>query len=73
MTRPLHGDGAVPVPQVVLDSGLRLVTYDRDDRELDEKVRLAHNEAFAGNWGSEPRSREDWEKATTDGRNFRPG
>jgi ribosomal protein S18 acetylase RimI-like enzyme len=72
MTRPLRGDGAAPLPEVVLDAGLRLVPYDRDDRALDEKVRLAHNEAFAGNWGSEPRSREDWERATTGGRNFRP-
>ena len=28
--------------------------------ELDEAVRLAHNEAFADHWGSEPRTAQEW-------------
>ena len=28
--------------------------------ELDERVRLAHNEAFADHWGSEPRTAAEW-------------
>ena len=28
--------------------------------ELDEQVRLAHNEAFADHWGSEPRTAQEW-------------
>lgn len=64
MTRPL--DGAVP--QVVLPPSLRLAPYTPD---LSEAVRHAHNEAFADHWGSEPRDREDWERASVGGRNFR--
>jgi ribosomal protein S18 acetylase RimI-like enzyme len=69
MTRRLVGDGSQPIPEVELAAGLRVVPF---DRELDEQVRLAHNEAFADHWGSEPRSAEDWQRATTGGRNFRP-
>lgn len=66
MTRPL--DASRPVPEVALGPGLRLVPY---DPELSEAVRAAHNEAFAEHWGSEPRSQEDWERASVGGRNFR--
>lgn len=61
-------DGAVPA--VPLDGGLRLVPY---EPALSEQVRLAHNEAFADHWGSEPRTREDWAKHSVGGRYFRPG
>ncbi|WP_127571986.1 GNAT family N-acetyltransferase [Georgenia faecalis] len=67
MTRPL--DDAHPAPDVALDGGLRLVPYTDD---LSERVRHAHNEAFADHWGSEPRSHEDWERASVGGRAFRP-
>jgi mycothiol synthase len=66
MTRPLDGE----VPDVALEPPLRLVPYTPD---LSEAVRAAHNEAFADHWGSEPRAREEWERATVGGRTFRPG
>lgn len=69
MSRRLVGEGSEPIPDVELADGLRVVPFDRD---LDEQVRLAHNEAFADHWGSEPRSAEDWQRATTGGRSFRP-
>lgn len=69
MSRQVSGPDAPPLPDIQLDAALRLVPYHRD---LDEQIRLAHNEAFAEHWGSEPRSAEDWQRATTGGRNFRP-
>jgi ribosomal protein S18 acetylase RimI-like enzyme len=68
MSRPV-GDGAA-APEVPLGEGLRLVPY---EAALSERVRQAHHEAFAEHWGSEPRSREDWERASVGGRCFRPG
>ncbi|HLV05116.1 MAG TPA: GNAT family N-acetyltransferase [Actinomycetaceae bacterium] len=65
LTRPLEE----PVPPVAVQDGLRLVPY---DPSLGERVRLAHNEAFAEHWNSEPRSREDWERRSVGGRYFRP-
>lgn len=65
LTRPLEE----PVPPVAVQDGLRLVPY---DPPLGERVRLAHNEAFAEHWNSEPRSREDWERRSVGGRYFRP-
>ncbi|WP_146211251.1 GNAT family N-acetyltransferase [Quadrisphaera granulorum] len=59
MRRLLSGAGASPVPQVDLPDGYRMVPWSPD---LDEQVRLAHNEAFADHRGSEPRSREDWQR-----------
>ncbi|MPV37682.1 GNAT family N-acetyltransferase [Georgenia subflava] len=67
LTRRLDADH--PVPEVTLDGGLRLVPY---DAALAEPLRLAHNESFADHWGSEPRAREDWERYTVGGRDFRP-
>lgn len=56
-------------PEVELPAGLRLVPF---DPAYSERTRLAHNEAFAEHWGSEPRAPEDWERATVGGRSFRP-
>ncbi|AJT42840.1 GNAT family acetyltransferase [Psychromicrobium lacuslunae] len=53
MRRPL----ADPIPEIPLDEGLELKTF---SSELSEQVRLAHNEAFADHWGSEPRDQESW-------------
>ncbi|NKX49747.1 GNAT family N-acetyltransferase [Arthrobacter deserti] len=53
MTRPLTG----PVPDLPLPAGYSFATLDPEDSE---PVRLAHNEAFAGHWGSEPRDRRRW-------------
>ncbi len=68
MRRPLTVPGAPPVPTVDAPAGLRLVPFARG---LDEQVRLAHNDAFSGHWGSEPRGAEDWEAWTTGHRDFR--
>ena len=40
--------------------------------ELDEAARLAHVEAFADHWGSEPRTVEEWAQWYTGHRGFRP-
>jgi mycothiol synthase len=53
MRRPLD----VELPAVEVPDGLSIVPW---SAELDEQVRLAHNEAFADHWGSEPRTAEDW-------------
>lgn len=50
-------DLALPIPQVELPAGLRLTAW---TEELDEEVRLAHNEAFLDHWGSEPATPESW-------------
>ncbi|NUU17929.1 GNAT family N-acetyltransferase [Cellulomonas humilata] len=53
MRRPLD----VELPPVDVPPGLRIVPW---TPELDEQVRLAHNEAFADHWGSEPRTADEW-------------
>lgn len=57
------------VPELPAVAGLELVPWSTD---LDEEARLAHREAFADHWGSEPRSREAWEQWYTGHRSFRP-
>lgn len=53
MRRPLDAE----LPPVDVPAGLRIVPW---TPELDEQVRLAHNEAFADHWGSEPRTADEW-------------
>lgn len=53
MLRPLAGAPVAAVPE-----GLRILTF---TQEFAEDVRLAHNEAFADHWGSEPRSVQQWD------------
>ena len=53
MHRPLD----IGFPEVELDDELELVAF---GPQLHEAVRLAHNEVFKGNWGSEPRDEEGW-------------
>ncbi|MEO7572800.1 MAG: GNAT family N-acetyltransferase [Acidimicrobiales bacterium] len=60
---------ADPVPERPAVGGLEMVPWSAD---LDEEARLAHMEAFADHWGSEPRSREAWEQWYTGHRSFRP-
>lgn len=67
MSRPL--DGEHPVPPVEPAGDLRLAPYEPG---LSERVRRAHNEAFAEHWGSEPRTQEDWDRASVGRRTFRP-
>jgi ribosomal protein S18 acetylase RimI-like enzyme len=67
MFRPLGAD-APPIPDVAVPRGLEIAQWTED---LDEEVRLAHNEAFEGHWGSQPRDAEAWKNWTTQHRTFR--
>ncbi|MFJ4107816.1 GNAT family N-acetyltransferase [Oerskovia enterophila] len=53
----LRRDLSLPVPEVALGDGLRVVPW---SPELDEATRLAHNDAFRDHWGSEPATPESW-------------
>lgn len=53
----MRRDLSRPLPDAVPLEGVRVVPW---APELDDAVRLAHNEAFADHWGSEPRTPEDW-------------
>jgi len=55
MRRPLD----VPLPAVEPPAGVRIVAW---SPERDDETRLAHNEAFASHWGSEPRSPQSWQE-----------
>lgn len=46
-----------PLPDARAVDGVSIVAW---TPELDEAVRLAHNEAFADHWGSEPRTAGQW-------------
>ena len=52
MLRPL-----TELPELRTPAGITMVPF---TAELDEGVRLAHNEAFADHWGSAPRSKDRW-------------
>ncbi|UCR88833.1 GNAT family N-acetyltransferase [Mycetocola spongiae] len=54
----LRRDLAAPIPEVALDSELRLAV---PDEELSEPTREAFNDSFRDHWGSQPTTREDWE------------
>ncbi|WP_245612571.1 GNAT family N-acetyltransferase [Actinotalea ferrariae] len=53
MRRPL----AAPVLDATVPAGLQVVPWSED---LDDAVRLAHNEAFLDHWGTEPQTPETW-------------
>jgi ribosomal protein S18 acetylase RimI-like enzyme len=55
--RCMRRDLAGPLPQVPPLEGLRIVPWSPD---LDDAVRLAHNDAFRDHWGSEPATPESW-------------
>jgi GNAT superfamily N-acetyltransferase len=59
---------AVPAPELPAPAGLHLVPW---SSEHDEAARLAHVEAFADHWGSEPRTRDEWTQWYTGHRSFR--
>jgi ribosomal protein S18 acetylase RimI-like enzyme len=69
LVRELTTPGAPPVPQIPLPEPLELLPYLPAHAE---RLRLAHNEAFAGHWGSQPRTPEAWRTQLVDQRNFRP-
>lgn len=69
MERDLRPDAA-PLPVVPpAPAGLRLVPY---DPALDDAVRHAHRDAFAGHWGSTPPDPERWAHWFTGAQSFRP-
>lgn len=59
----MRRDLSEPIPQGPLANQLDLVPW---SEELDDQVRLAHNDAFATHDGSEPHTPETW----TDGRTY---
>ena len=59
-----------PLPDMPDLGGLRLEPY---VSALAERVRLAHNEAFADHWGSEPVTPEIWRREFVGDPFFRPG
>lgn len=63
----MQRDLSQPVPTVQLDASLTLEPW-RD--ELDDQVRLAHNEAFGDHWGAEPQTPETWQEGDS---HFVPG
>jgi mycothiol synthase len=67
MVRPLGG-GAAPIPEITVPDGVHLAPW---TAELDESVRLAHNDSFAGHWGSQPRDEDNWRESVTEHRTFR--
>ncbi|MFL6204330.1 MAG: GNAT family N-acetyltransferase [Acidimicrobiales bacterium] len=60
---------SAPLLEAPAPPGLELVPW---TAERDEEARLAHVEAFADHWGSEPRTREEWTQWYTGHRGFRP-
>lgn len=53
----MRRDLAAPLPEAPVPAGVRIVPW---SPELDDAVRLAHNETFADHWGSEPQTPETW-------------
>ena len=69
MDRDLDGElGALVAARPVPD-GLRLAGW---QPAVDERLRLAHNEAFAGHWGSAERDPACWRQWVSGSRAFRP-
>lgn len=58
MRRDVTGD----LPDVPRVDGVRVLPWTAD---VDDAVRVAHNEVFADHWGSEPRTPEQWRAART--------
>jgi len=58
----LRRDLRAPLPEPTLGRPLDLVPW---AAELDEQVRLAHNEAFAEHWVSEPQTAQTWAQGRT--------
>lgn len=53
----MRRDLSIALPDAPVPEGLRIAPWTDD---VSESVRLAHNEAFADHWGSEPFSVESW-------------
>jgi ribosomal protein S18 acetylase RimI-like enzyme len=65
LARPVGGD----LPDAAVPRGLSMLPW---APAWDEPARAAHTDAFADHWGSEPRTREEWEQWYTGHRGFRP-
>lgn len=57
-----------PVELTAVPGGVGLQPW---DESIDDAVRLAHGEAFADHWGSEPRTPDEWRQWYTGHRSFR--
>jgi mycothiol synthase len=69
----MRRDLATPLPDAGLPAaeaaaGLRLVPWSAD---LDQAIRLAHNEAFADHWGFQPWDEDTWRQWESGHRDFR--
>ena len=64
----MRRDLAVAVPAEPAVGGIRIVPY---DATFAEAVRMAHNEAFADHWDTEPIRPEDWERDVVGDPHFR--
>jgi len=58
-----------PIPEAPLGAGLKLEPW---SEARDEAIRLAHNEAFADHWGSQPLTAENWTHRFVGHPHFRP-
>jgi mycothiol synthase len=70
----MRRDLSVPIPQPPLADGLRMVTYAealKEDPGVDDRLRLAHNDAFEHHWGFQPWSADTWAQWETGQRDFR--
>ncbi len=65
----MRRDLTTPLPAVATPAPLRVVAF---DGALDEATRMAHNDAFADHWGSQPWTAETWGRWETGHRCFRP-
>lgn len=59
----MRRDLALPLPSVTLTGSLVVEPW---TPELDDQVRLAHNEAFADAWGAEPQTVESWHQGSSE-------
>lgn len=68
-------DLTVPVKPLPPPTGITIATLGPpyDAARWDEPLRLAHNSAFAGHWGSAPVGPDTWAHQRTGTRGFRPG
>jgi ribosomal protein S18 acetylase RimI-like enzyme len=64
----MRRDLAEPPPDVPPPAGLRLVPW---STEIDDAVRLAHNDAFTDHWGFQPWNVDTWRQWESGHRDFR--
>jgi mycothiol synthase len=70
----MRRDLSLPLPTPLAPDGLRLISFTEAvaaDPGLDDRLRLAHNEAFEHHWGFQPWSAETWQQWETGQRDFR--